>query len=70
MKKCKEYVIKVNIMPHPWDNPKNPYFWCIMGYYNDWCNEASGWSSTVNQAFEDALHFYNKTFANITMTSD
>ncbi|SFR98340.1 hypothetical protein SAMN05661086_03056 [Anaeromicropila populeti] len=56
----KEYVIKINLTPAHHDNPHEPYFWCILGYHDNWCNEGSGWSATPESAFQDALDYYNR----------
>jgi len=56
-----EYKIQVIMDPHPWDNEKEPYFWCILGWYTDaWCNRGCGWSVTPEQAWIDANVYYNK----------
>jgi len=44
--------------PHPWDNAKEHYFWCILGWVNTtwlW-----GWSVLLEQAWKDANKYYNK----------
>lgn len=60
MDHCKSYLVQISLNEHPWDNPSAPYYWCILGYYNNWCNEASGWSVSIDQAFEDAKKCYKK----------
>jgi hypothetical protein len=60
MNQCNEYLIQVSLNEHSWDNPSAPYYWCILGHYENWCNEASGWSTSIDQAFDDAKRHYNK----------
>ena len=56
-----EYKIEVIMNPHPWDNKKEPYFWCILAWGNTtWYNRGCGWSVTPEQAWKDANKYYNR----------
>jgi len=55
-----EYKIEVNMKPHEWDNPTEPYFWCIKGLHNGRCNKGCGWSATPEQAWKDAVAYYER----------
>ena len=57
-----DYKIVVHMQPNKHDNPMKPYFWCIMKYVfnTGWCNSGSGWSTTPEQAFEDAKYYFEK----------
>ena len=51
-----DYKIEVDMCPHEWDNKNKPYFWMIT---NGVCNNGFGWSETPEQAWKDALNYYN-----------
>jgi hypothetical protein len=58
----KEYKIEVSLTPHPWDNEKEPYFWCILGLYdNSWVNTGDcGWAKTPEEAFNKAVESFKE----------
>ena len=52
--------IEVSIDPDPEMAP-TPYFWCILIFKRtNWCNEGFGWSETPEQAWKDALSYYER----------
>lgn len=55
-----EYKIEVLVTPHYHDNLKNPYFWCVLRWYNEgWCNTSgSGWAASPEEAFNKANKWY------------
>lgn len=55
-----EWKIDVGLTPHYHDNPKQPYYWCIFKYTNEWCNNGFGWANSSGEAFAQALSYYNK----------
>jgi hypothetical protein len=55
-----EYAIQIGLSPHEHDNPIAPYYWCLLKFNTDWCNECCGWSKKPEQAFEDAHKIYSE----------
>lgn len=56
----KEYKFQVLLKPHDHDNPKKPYFWCILGYTGDtWCNVTNGWAENPEKAFTEGMKAYS-----------
>lgn len=59
-----ERKIDVSLVPHTWDNPKNPYFWCILKWSRNnggaWVNDGCGWAKTPEEAFTAAFKYYNE----------
>ena len=55
------YKIEVITTPHIHNNPKEPYFWCIMSCMDggDWCVHTAGWAITPDEAWKQAHQFYN-----------
>lgn len=53
----KEFSIEVSMVPHPWDNPDDPYFWCV---FENGCNAGFGWSKTPEAAWGAALEYYKR----------
>ena len=52
-----EYKIEVLVTPHYHDNLKNPYFWCVLRWYNEgWCNT---WAASPE---EEAFNKVNKWY--------
>lgn len=52
-----EYTIEVTMYPHTWDDEKNPYFWIIKYWddnYNEWLTLTTGWSVNPDKAWEEA----------------
>ena len=56
----KEIDIKVSFTPHPWDNAKKPYFWCILKYNTTWYNAGCGWAENPQIAWEEANKYYER----------
>jgi hypothetical protein len=56
-----EYDIEVSMNPHPWDNPNEPYFWCIYANRDTaQTNEGCGWAKNPELAWEQANRYYNR----------
>ena len=51
-----DYKIEVEMCPNEWANQNRPYFWMIT---NGVCKNGFGWSETPEQAWKDALKYYN-----------
>ena len=48
------------------DNPNSPkmFFWCILEYITffnlcTWVNVGDGWANTVEDAYKEAIEYYN-----------
>lgn len=56
----KEYKLEVILTPHLHDNLENPYFWCVLeNLGNGWHNVRSGWSCTLEDAFQAGRDAYD-----------
>jgi hypothetical protein len=57
MDNMQEYKVEIMLIPHPWDNQKQPHFWCIFEWGNsDWCNSGMcGWAKSPIDAFHQAM---------------
>lgn len=58
MNKANDYKIEIGITPHYHDNKHKPYYWIILGFYNDWCNEGFGWAETPEKAWKEAEEYF------------
>ena len=57
------YSIEVNMTPAEHDSPKAPYFWMIRVHYNSCVgNGGHGWAATPEEAWKEALEYYNKVY--------
>lgn len=59
----REYTIEVSMLPHPWDNEKEPYSWGIT-YVDEEINEIlyikHGWAKNPNEAYKRASRSYQE----------
>lgn len=54
-----DYRLVVHMCPNIHDNPRYPYFWCIMKYNAALSNSGSGWAATPEQAFAAGVNYLN-----------
>ena len=57
-----EYMIEVLMTPHTHDSPNAPYFWCIKSGRGRTRNHGHGWAATPEEAWKEALEYYNKVY--------
>jgi hypothetical protein len=57
----RDYKIEVVMTPSPEDdNPKQPYSWCLLGYYGEWVNCGFGWAESPIKAWIEASAYFNR----------
>ena len=57
------YSIEVNMTPDADENLKKPYFWFIKVHVNRTSsNGGHGWAATPEEAWNEALEYYNKVY--------
>ncbi|WP_339782766.1 hypothetical protein NSQ38_15395 [Paenibacillus sp. FSL R7-0313] len=54
------YKVEIGVTPNNSDNNKQPYYWVLYVYTSTWCNEAAGWASTPESAWEEAYRFFTR----------
>ena len=57
-----ENIIEVFMTPFTHDSPNKPYFWMIKGPSISPTNKGHGWGATPEEAWKEALDYYNKYF--------
>ena len=55
-----EYAVKISIVEHIHDNPKNPYYWSLMKYDALWHQVAFGWEDSPEKCLSAAQGYYHE----------